>query len=217
MKRFLRISFALALATACVATVWGAGRDYYVHHKKPGSSMIELCEPIVATGSSVLAPYPTGKQIRLPANYAAVLKVTNAPTGGNPSLNLWFQHSADDGQTWQDFACVNTTTTGTYYIPISTVASGWSPVNLVTFETGFGSEFVEKTRHGCFPFFLADKDTISSRFQAGDRPLKFGLEPASHLARKRMAPFPGTSQPSPDYLSAQLSILPVRPFSRFSH
>ena len=68
MKPLIKTAFALTLVTACVAAACGAGRDYYARHKKPGSSMIELCEPIVATGSQITAPYPTGKRFRLPCS-----------------------------------------------------------------------------------------------------------------------------------------------------
>jgi hypothetical protein len=56
--------------------------------------------------------------------FDAVLKVTSAPSGGSPNLTVYFQHSADDGQTWQDFACISTSSVGTTYLPVSTVASG---------------------------------------------------------------------------------------------
>jgi len=137
--------FALAAIPLGAATVWSGGPDLSAKHKKPGSSVIELCDPILVTGSGSFSPHPLGKQIRLPAKFLPVLKVTSAPSGGSPSLSVWFQCSADDGQTWQDFACVNATTTGTYYVPISTIASGWNPVNLVTFETGDFSQCAAQT------------------------------------------------------------------------
>ena len=144
MTPLLKTVFALALATAGVVAVWVRSRDYYAKLKKPGSSLIELCEPIVALGSQTMTPAPTGTQIRLPCNLEAVLKVTSAPSGGSPKLNVWFQSSADNGLTWQDFACVTTSTTGTYYFPLSTVASPWSPVNFVGFETGDFSQCAPK-------------------------------------------------------------------------
>ena len=145
MKPFLKATFAFALVTAGLAAVWGAGQDFYAGHKKPGSALIELCGPVAATTSATIAPDPKGKPLRLPCNCEAVLKVTSAPSGGSPQLNVWYQHSADEGQTWQDWACVNATGTGTYYVPLSTVVSGWNPVNLVNFETGDFSQCASQT------------------------------------------------------------------------
>jgi hypothetical protein len=69
---------------------------------------------------------PLGKQIRAGARFDAVLKVTSVPSGGSPNLTVYFQHSADDGQTWQDYACISTSSTGTTYIPVSTIVAGAS-------------------------------------------------------------------------------------------
>jgi hypothetical protein len=81
------------------------------------------------TGSAtLLSTEPLGTQIRLGSNFDAVLKVTSAPSGGSPNLTVYFQHSADDGMTWQDFACVSTASVGTTVIPVSAIATGSASV-----------------------------------------------------------------------------------------
>jgi hypothetical protein len=61
-----------------------------------------------------------------------VLKITSAPTGGSgQTLDVYFQYSADDGQSWNDFAEVHATGTGTFYIPTSALAPGSTTVTTV--------------------------------------------------------------------------------------
>src|SRR5689334_17185883 len=125
-KTFVRVSGVLLLV---VSTVCFAAR---LQAQKPGSSVIELCPPI-SSGANVtgVAPVPLGTQIRVGTRLVGVLKVLSAAGGG--TLDLYFQHSADDGQTWCDFAHVQQTagSASTYYIPISTIAAGSGTVSAI--------------------------------------------------------------------------------------
>jgi len=54
-----------------------------------------------------------GKQIHAHATVVAVLELLNIPSGGSGQLlDVYFQHSCDDGQTWCDFGHVQTDGTG---------------------------------------------------------------------------------------------------------
>src|SRR5207245_2329138 len=112
-KRFALVSGVCVLA---ISAVFFAARS---QAQKPGSSVIELCPPISASANVTgVAPVPLGTQIRVGARLVSVLKITSASGAG--TLDVYFQHSADDGQTWSDFAEVHSAAAaGTYYIPIS--------------------------------------------------------------------------------------------------
>ena len=103
--------------------------------QKPGSSLIELSPPVTipAAPASVTAPNPLGTQVRLSMRSLLVLKITSAPTGGSgQTLDVYFQHSDDDRQTWNDCAEVHATGTGTYYIPLSAIAAGSTSVSAIS-------------------------------------------------------------------------------------
>jgi hypothetical protein len=78
------------------------------------------------------------------ARLVAVVNVLKAPSPFEGQyLNVYFQSSSDDGQSWTDFACVshnNTSSPGgatapaTFYVPLSTVAGG--PTALGTLSDG---------------------------------------------------------------------------------
>src|SRR5438874_2033794 len=99
-KRFVLASGMCAIA---VSAVFFAAR---LQAQKPGSSVIELCPPISASANVTgVAPVPLGTQLRVGARLVNVLKITSASGAG--TLDVYFQHSADDGQTWCDFAEVH--------------------------------------------------------------------------------------------------------------
>src|SRR5262249_39520916 len=93
---------------------------------KPGSALIELCPPMELHGgySGPVAPNPLGVKITAQNRMLAVLKVIAANSANG--LDIYFQQSSDDGQTWSDFAHVQVAanTTGTWYVPISSLAAG---------------------------------------------------------------------------------------------
>ena len=126
--KFVFVGTVLITAALVIA---GAAR-YAEAQGKPGSSVIELCPPVSA-GANVtgVAPVPLGTQIRVGTRLVDVLKVMSAASGG--TLDVYFQHSADDGQTWCDFAHVQQTagSASTYYMPISTIAAGGSSVSAI--------------------------------------------------------------------------------------
>ena len=126
LKRFLSVAAVFAAAvllTACAAR--------YADAQKPGSSVIELCAPISQSANVTgVAPVPLGTQIRVGAGLVGVLKVPQASGAG--TLDVYFQHSCDDGQTWCDFAHVQSSAAaGTWYIPISTIAAGSTSVSAI--------------------------------------------------------------------------------------
>jgi hypothetical protein len=111
--------FALALTTVAWTSSMVDAQG------KPGSSVIELCPPITTATVNVtsVAPVPLGTQIRVGARLINVLKVSNA--GGAGTLTVYFQYSADDGQTWNDFAAPQSSNSaGTWYVPVSTIVAG---------------------------------------------------------------------------------------------
>ena len=65
-----------------------------------------------------------------------VTKVLSNPTGGTGAvLDVYYQFSADDGMTWQDFAHIQVNqTTGTYLVPVSVIAAG--PTSVPTISDG---------------------------------------------------------------------------------
>ena len=134
-KRFLDTAllymgfFAATLAGLVAAKVCGQPLQ------KPGSSLIEVSPPVLipAAPSAPTAPNPLGTQVRLGRKAVLVLKITSAPTGGSgQTLDVYFQHSSDDRQTWNDLAEVHATATGTYYVPLSAIAAGPASVSAVS-------------------------------------------------------------------------------------
>ena len=77
-----------------------------------------------------------GKAIKTFQRQLGVLKVLASPTGGaGATLDVYYQYSADDGMTWQDYANVHVAqTTGTYLIPVSVVTTG--PTTIPTISDG---------------------------------------------------------------------------------
>jgi len=105
-----------------------------LHAQRRDSSLIELCPPVsvAPTGFNVGAiPAPLGKHIRLSNRAIFVLKVSSAQSAGS-ALGVFFQSSSDDGQTWNDIAQVDTTSTGTYYVPVSVITAGSSTVQSIS-------------------------------------------------------------------------------------
>ena len=112
-----RLLAAASAFTLCLGLIsWTS--SFVNAQAKPGSSVIELCPPItVSANVTGVAPVPLGTQIRVGSRQVSVLKITSA--GGAGTLDLYFQHSADDGQTWCDYAHVQSSNAaGTWYIPI---------------------------------------------------------------------------------------------------
>jgi hypothetical protein len=124
--RFLSVAAVFVAALVAIAS-----SAKYAEAQKPGSSVMELCAPISASANVTgVAPVPLGTQLRVGARLVGVLKVTSASGAG--TLDVYFQHSADDGQTWCDFAHVQSSATaGTWYIPVSTIAAGSTAVSAI--------------------------------------------------------------------------------------
>src|SRR5260370_29486889 len=75
-----------------------------------GASKLQELTPSISSSVAVtqVAPIPVGKAIKTFQRQLGVLKVLANPTGGaNATLDVWFQYSADDGMTWQDYANVH--------------------------------------------------------------------------------------------------------------
>src|SRR5689334_22980194 len=91
------------------------GQHFITTPTKPGSSNIEVCPPLEIHGgySGPVAPNPLGVKITAQNRLTAVLKVMAANSG--TGFDIYYQHSADDGQTWCDFAHIQVAanTTGT--------------------------------------------------------------------------------------------------------
>jgi hypothetical protein len=127
MRRILSVSAVFVAALLGLASF-----GKYAEAQKPGSSVMELCAPISASANVTgVAPVPLGTQLRVGARLVGVLKVTSASSSG--TLDVYFQHSADDGQTWCDFAHVQQTagSATTYYVPVSTIAAGSTTVSAI--------------------------------------------------------------------------------------
>lgn len=136
MKRFLSAVAWLVLSAVAAAFVTFVASTLWAQPlRKPGSSLIELSHPVVipAAPASATAPNPLGTQVRLGSRSVLVLKITSAPTGGSgQTLDVYFQYSADDRQTWNDFAEVHATGAGTYYIPVSAIIAGSTSVGAIS-------------------------------------------------------------------------------------
>src|SRR5262245_31183514 len=86
-----------AVVAAAVLVVIGLAHDAEAQGK-PGSSVLELCPPVSASANVTgVAPVPLGTQIRVGARLVGVLRICSAAGAG--TLDVYFQHSADDGQT----------------------------------------------------------------------------------------------------------------------
>jgi hypothetical protein len=99
-----------------------------------GTNLISLSSFYV-NNSSVLEN-PAGVKVRMPCNFNLVVKVATAPAdfpnATLPYLTIWFQSSSDDGQTWNDCACLTTAGYANWYIPISTVAAGGTSISPIS-------------------------------------------------------------------------------------
>jgi hypothetical protein len=111
--------------------------------KKPGSSLIELT-PLTTISSTFASNFPSttpvpaasplGVKVDVHSKLTGVVTVLSAPTPSNGQvLDVIFQSSCDDGQTWNDFAHVQLggTNTGTFYVPISAIAAGSTTVGVI--------------------------------------------------------------------------------------
>jgi hypothetical protein len=127
---------------ALLSLAGGIKLQAYLGQQKPGSSVIELC-PLTtisapfAAGNVPAAPDPLGIRIPQCENAIAVVKIQSMPTPFQGQfLNVHFQSSADDGQTWNDFAIVTFGGAGasapaTYYVPISLISPGSPAVSAI--------------------------------------------------------------------------------------
>jgi hypothetical protein len=123
------------LATASVLIIGCAAVLIRAQHplQKPGSSALELSNPIhISSNATGIASCPLGTSIPVGARLVCVTKITNAPTGGTGQLlDVYFQQSADDGQTWNDFAHAQFTAATTNYIPVSVIAGATSAITAI--------------------------------------------------------------------------------------
>jgi hypothetical protein len=181
MKKFI-----LCVAAA-MSLLGGVKLQAYIE-RKPGSAVIELT-PLVTSSATFIsnfpsetpvpAPAPLGTMVNLGENFVAVLKVLTAPTPANGQfLSVLFQSSADDGQTWNDFAHIQVsgTTTGTYYVPVSTIApasTSASPImsgglfgNILTSNTCVQGAIGNRVRARYYTWFGAGGVTGVYTFQA---------------------------------------------------
>jgi hypothetical protein len=159
MFRRRKIVSAFAAVAAIVALVGVTVFSSTAEAQKPGSSVVELCAPISASSNvTAVAPVPLGTQLRVGARLVGVLKVTTA--GGAGNLDVYFQHSCDDGQTWADFSHVQQSagSATTYYIPVSTIAAGSTSVAAIQ----DGAMTANTTTQGPLGDRLRIKYTVSS-------------------------------------------------------
>jgi hypothetical protein len=82
---------------------------------------IEICPTHNCSTTTVYTPNPLGIYADLGDDPVFVLKVNSASGGGN--LGVWFESSCDDGHSWEVVAGSNAFSVGTYYMPVSSVAS----------------------------------------------------------------------------------------------
>ncbi len=108
-----------------------------------GSNLMELVPPITTGAAQTgIAPLPLGKPVKAFQRLLGLTKVTSAPTGGSGQLlDVYYQYSADDGMTWQDFAHLQVSLTGTWFIPVSVIANGPTTVPTV-YDGGLGNNVI---------------------------------------------------------------------------
>ncbi len=137
MRKFLVGFSVLGLAAAALVAFSSYGKGQFAQRVNPGSNLIELT-PSVTTGNAVsgIAPLPVGKSIKTMQRLLGLTKVTAAPSGGaGATLDVYYQYSADDGMTWQDFANVHVAqATGTFLVPVSVITAG--PTSVPTAADG---------------------------------------------------------------------------------
>jgi hypothetical protein len=126
-RKFFAASGGLALVLGLAFLVVPASQGQFAQRVNPGSNLIELT-PAISTSQAVsgVAPLPVGKSVKAFQRLMGVTKVTSNPTGGSGAvLDVYYQYSADDGMTWQDFAHIQVNqTTGTYLVPVSAITAG---------------------------------------------------------------------------------------------
>jgi hypothetical protein len=127
MRKSCFVLCGLLVASFAIGGIFLVGTAEGQFRPGGGSNLTELTPSISSsTAVTTVAPIPVGKPIKTFQRQLGVLKVLSSPTGGaNATLDVWFQYSADDGQTWQDYANVHVAqTTGTYLIPVSAITAG---------------------------------------------------------------------------------------------
>jgi hypothetical protein len=99
---------------------------------------MELC-PLVSTSTGVtgIVPMPLGKKIHVNKGLVGYVQLISTPSGGTgQSLDVYLQHSCDDGQTWNDLAHAKPTGSGPspsiLLIPISAVSAGPTTVSPIS-------------------------------------------------------------------------------------
>src|SRR5437868_11565104 len=111
MKRFTATGVSLLLAGLCLVALFAGSRSpvnaqmprYLPAGPGMPGSLVELSSAISssATIATPLAPVPLGVALRGHNGLIGLLKVTSSPTGGTgQQLDVYFQHSCDEGQTW---------------------------------------------------------------------------------------------------------------------
>src|SRR5438105_7326362 len=144
MRKLLAVSTGVVVVLGLVFVLLPASRGQ--NGRSGGSNLVELTPSITtSTAVTTVAPIPVGKQIKTFQRNLGVLKVLSCPTGGSgATLDVWFQYSADDGMTWQDYANVHVAqTTGTYFVPVSVVVAGPTSVPAISDGALAGNTIVQ--------------------------------------------------------------------------
>ncbi len=85
----------------------------------------------------MLAPLPRGVNVKVNKGLIGMVEINSVGNGSAPTLDIWFQSSADNGMTWQDFANLhNPTATGTYLFPLSLGNNSSWPTTIPTPSDG---------------------------------------------------------------------------------
>lgn len=135
-SRFALCGLVLAALAVGGAVLLGNAQGQFAQRVNPGSNLVELIPPVTSSVAQTgIAPLPLGKSVKIFQRLMGLLKVTAAPTGGSGQLlDVYYQYSADDGMTWQDFAHVQVSATGTWFVPVSVVTAG--PTTVPTLNDG---------------------------------------------------------------------------------
>jgi hypothetical protein len=139
MKKIIFLSWCVVVAWVAIGIAGSrplTGRHHNVGFRMTPSKLrlIPLCAPFQSNMSvplGVTVPLnPMGVAVPASKGLIGVLYVGPASgTSPGTQLDVYFQHSADDGQTWTDLSHTNIVPSqcpNTWYIPMSSVApTGW--------------------------------------------------------------------------------------------
>jgi hypothetical protein len=98
---------------------------------------------VANTNGTFIAFNPLGRNVRAKKSLMCIVRNPSAPSGGVPTLEVIFQHSCDNGQTWSDIAHTVTIPNQDFCCFISVIAAGSTSVSPISDGTSLYSTVVQ--------------------------------------------------------------------------